>query len=105
MACLVSGDDAAWAEDYIALCEEHGADHDVGIDLDMFANLVNDESGNGCASAGHERLWIGSVWEPPATKSQHSPCNFGRVCIRASAFVRRALVCLHLRVGRLCACI
>jgi len=43
-----TGDDAAWAEDYAALCDEHGADPEVGITLKMFADLVNDDSGNGC---------------------------------------------------------
>merc|ERR1719401_2729058 len=37
-----------WAAEFGALCADHHAGPDEGINLDTFAELVDDESDNGC---------------------------------------------------------
>jgi len=37
-----------WAEEFGALCADHRVGPNEGIDLDTFAELVDDESDNGC---------------------------------------------------------
>eukprot|EP00928_Gymnodinium_smaydae_P035569 TRINITY_DN25010_c0_g1_i1.p1 TRINITY_DN25010_c0_g1~~TRINITY_DN25010_c0_g1_i1.p1 ORF type:complete len:723 (+),score=177.78 TRINITY_DN25010_c0_g1_i1:68-2236(+) len=48
------GDDAAWAQEYKAICDEAGVAPEAGIDLAMFTKLVNDDSDEGCYCTDEE---------------------------------------------------
>eukprot|EP00747_Dinoflagellata_sp_TGD_P116370 gnl/TRDRNA2_/TRDRNA2_172360_c2_seq1.p1 gnl/TRDRNA2_/TRDRNA2_172360_c2~~gnl/TRDRNA2_/TRDRNA2_172360_c2_seq1.p1 ORF type:complete len:676 (-),score=163.69 gnl/TRDRNA2_/TRDRNA2_172360_c2_seq1:215-2191(-) len=48
------GDDEEWASEYSALCAERGGDPTKGVNAEMLARLVDDESDDGCHCTDEE---------------------------------------------------
>merc|ERR1719284_885528 len=48
------GGEAGWASEYALLCSEHCVGVNEGINLDLFLNLIEDESDNGCFCTDEE---------------------------------------------------
>lgn len=66
------GNELEWAEEYEVLCSDNHIDVEVGVDVELLAKLVDDESDRGCYCTDDE---LRSVWAGVRSEPDAAPCT------------------------------